>query len=74
MTKTYTHMDIPFEIRESRYGMFTSYRTDTEEAMSTAGSQDACYFATTMIRIPSILGCFEGFTSKSRSATVDGKL
>ena len=60
-------MDIPFEIRESKYGMFTSYRTDTDEAMSTAATQDGCYFATTMIRIPSILGCFEGFTSETRA-------
>jgi len=65
-------MGIDFDIRKSRFGLYTSYRVDNGEAMSTAGDLDACYIATTQIHIPSVLGTFEGYVSTPRkSAVVD---
>lgn len=72
MTK-YSHMGIDFTIDESRYGVFTSYKSDGT-AMTSAGTQEGCLEATKTIRIPVLLGVFDGYEAIIGNATVDGKL
>ena len=70
---TYSTLDIEYTIQESRFGLFTSVQTDGTQ-MVTAASEPECVFVTDNIHIPCLKGCFEGFTSTPRSATVGGKL
>ena len=69
----YSHLGIDFDITESRFGLFTSVKTDGTN-MITAMTEDACLRATKDVHIPVLLGCFEGYTSEPRSGTVGGKL
>ena len=62
-------MGIDFDIRKSRFGLYTSYRVDNGEGMTTALTLDACYINTTQIHIPSVLGTFEGYTSQTKKST-----
>ena len=62
-----------YTIKESRFGLFTSYLEDGT-GMVTAATEEACRFVTDNIHIPSLKGEFKGWTSEPRSATVQGKL
>ena len=62
-----------YTIKESRFGLFTSYLEDGT-AMVTGATEEACRFCTDHIHIPSLKGEFKGWTSTPRNATVFGKL
>ena len=62
-----------FDIKESRYGLFTSYLKDGTP-MTTALTREACEFTTINIRIPVMRGEWDGPTSIMGSAIVGGKL
>ena len=76
MTKeeTRTALDIEYYIKESRYGLYTSYKCENDEPMSTAMTKEACIVATEQIHIPSLAGVFKGFTSQPRSGSMGAKL
>jgi hypothetical protein len=63
-----------YTIKETRFGLYTSYLTENDEPMVTAATEAACRTCTDLIHIPSLKGEFTGFTSEARSATVGGKL
>ena len=71
---TFECMDVPYAIRKTRYSLYVSYRTDDNTDMVTAATEEACRFVTDNIHIPVLKGCFEGYTSVPRSATVGEKL
>ena len=62
-----------YTVKESRFGLFTSYKPDGE-AMVTSATEKECRFATEMIHIPSLFGTFTGTTSVGSEAFVGGKL
>ena len=66
-------MDYSYEIKESRYGLFTSVFKDGTQG-TTALTREACDFVTRNIRIPVMRGEWEGTTSTLGSAVVGGKL
>ena len=79
MTTTKLSMNEPstepwaFDIKESRYGLFTSYLKDGTP-MTTALTREACEWTTINIRIPVMRGEWDGPTSTLGTATVGGKL
>ena len=66
-------MDYSYEIKQSRYGLFTSVFSDGT-AGTTALTREACDFVTQNIRIPVMRGEWDGPTSIMGKAVVDGKL
>ena len=65
--------DYSFEIKESRYGLFTSVFADGTKG-TTALTYEACDWVTKNIRIPVMRGEFDGVTSVMGKAVVGGKL
>ena len=63
-----------YEIRESRYGLHTSYLLSSGDAMVTGLTEEAVRLVTDTIHIPVLKGEFDGYTSIMGKATVDGKL
>ena len=62
-----------YTIYESRFGLFISVHPDGTE-MVTAGTREACTFATENIHIPHLFGTFTGTSSIVGDAFVGGKL
>jgi len=67
-------MNYDYEIKESRYGLHTSYLICDGTAMVTGLTADAVRLVTDTIHIPVLKGEFDGFTSIMGKAVVDGKL
>lgn len=63
----------PYQIVKSRFGLYTSIDTKGTR-MTTAMTEEACKLVTEDIHLPVRHGCYDGWISKGRSSTVDGKL
>ena len=64
---------INYEIKKSRFGLYTSYQEDGT-AMVTGLTPEAVDYVTMNIHIPVLEGTFDGYTSVPRKGVVDGKL
>ena len=62
-----------YTIEKSRFGLYTSITADGTR-MVTGPTEDAVRYVTDEIHIPVMNGTFDGYTSKPRQGTVDGKL
>ena len=62
-----------FTIEKSRFGLYTSVFEDGTRG-TTALTEKACRSVTINIRIPSIQGTWDGYTSVCGDASVGGKL
>ena len=65
--------DYSYEIKQSRYGLYTSVFADGTRG-TTALTEEACDYVTKNIRIPVMRGEWDGPTSIMGKAVVDGKL
>jgi len=63
-----------YEIRESRYGLHTSFLLSDNSPMVTGLTEEAVRLVTDTIHIPVLKGEFDGWTSIMGKAVVDGKL
>ena len=68
-----TSKDYSYTVEKSRYGLYTSVLTDGTRMVTTL-TEEACRSCTDDIHIPVLQGTFDGYTSKPRNVTVDGKL
>lgn len=66
---TQQELTMNYTVKESRYGLFTSYKPDGE-AMVTGETEESCRFVTEMIHIPNLYGTFTGGTSVGEFASV----
>mgnify|MGYP001240659685 CR=1 FL=1 len=62
-----------FEIKKSKYGLYTSYKEDGTP-MVTGLTSEGVDYVTREIHIPVLEGTFDGYTSVPFKGTVDGKL
>lgn len=62
-----------YTVKESLYGLFTSYDED-DNALTTALTEESCRFVTENIRIPVLQGTWDGPTAVLGKAVVTGKL
>ena len=63
----YKCQDIEYRIEKSRFGLYTSIRTDNDERMVTGPTEEAVRTVTEDIHIPVLNDCFDGYTSVSRA-------
>lgn len=68
-----TRTDYTYTVEKSRFGLYTSVLTDGTR-MVCGPTEDAVRFVTDEIHIPVMKNEFTGFTSETRSGTVEGKL
>ena len=62
-----------YSIRKTRFGLYQSY-DENDKAMVLGPTEEAVDWVTKNIHIPVLQGTFDGYTSKQRQSTVDGKL
>lgn len=62
-----------YTIEKSRFGLYTAI-DDKGNRHTTGPTEEAVDWVMRNIRIPVLQGTFDGYTSKQRSSTVDGKL
>ena len=69
----YGEGDYTYTISKSRFGLYTSILCSGERMVSGA-TLEGVVSCTRDIHIPVLQGTFDGYTSQSRTSTVDGKL